>query len=48
MSIYGDCFYQEFQLLAAEGRVALYKNPRGSRGYSENYDDLTTFMEYAG
>jgi len=48
MSVYGECIYQEFQLLAAEGHVALYTNPRGSRGYGEDYDNLTTFMEYAG
>lgn len=36
-SIYGDGFFQEFQLLAAEGYSVIYTNPRGSAGYEEQY-----------
>jgi dipeptidyl aminopeptidase/acylaminoacyl peptidase len=40
MSIYGDAMYHEFQLLAAEGCVVLYTNPRGSGGYGEEYAEV--------
>ena len=36
-SIYGDTIFLEFQLLAADGHVVLYTNPRGSAGYGEEY-----------
>ena len=36
-SVYGDCMYQEFHLLAADGYVVIYTNPRGSGGYDEAY-----------
>jgi len=36
-SIYGDTIFIEFQLLAADGHVVLYTNPRGSGGYGEEY-----------
>jgi len=36
-SIYGSTMFLEFQLLAAEGHVVLYTNPRGSGGYGEEY-----------
>lgn len=32
---YGWAFFHEFQLLAAQGYVVVYSNPRGSKGYGE-------------
>ncbi|NLW16049.1 MAG: S9 family peptidase [Firmicutes bacterium] len=34
---YGYAFMHEFQLLAAKGYGVLYTNPRGSRGYGEEF-----------
>ncbi|MGQ9736492.1 MAG: prolyl oligopeptidase family serine peptidase [Armatimonadota bacterium] len=34
---YGWAFFHEFQLLAAQGYVVVYANPRGSKGYGEAY-----------
>ncbi|HJP83436.1 MAG TPA: S9 family peptidase [Fimbriimonadaceae bacterium] len=34
---YGWAFFHEFQLLAAQGYVVVYTNPRGSKGYGEQY-----------
>lgn len=34
---YGWAFFHEFQVLAAQGYVVVYTNPRGSKGYGENY-----------
>lgn len=34
---YGWVFFQEFQVLAAQGYVVVYTNPRGSKGYGEAY-----------
>ncbi|MBC8063563.1 MAG: S9 family peptidase [Chlorobia bacterium] len=34
---YGWAFFHEFQLLAAQGYVVVYTNPRGSKGYGENF-----------
>jgi dipeptidyl aminopeptidase/acylaminoacyl peptidase len=34
---YGNSFMHEFQLLAAQGYVVLYGNPRGSTGYGEKF-----------
>jgi dipeptidyl aminopeptidase/acylaminoacyl peptidase len=34
---YGNYFSHEFQLLAAEGYVVLYTNPRGSTGYGYDF-----------
>lgn len=34
---YGWGFFHEFQLLAAEGYVVVYSNPRGSKGYGEAF-----------
>ncbi len=34
---YGWALFHEFQLLAAAGYVVVYTNPRGSKGYGENY-----------
>jgi dipeptidyl aminopeptidase/acylaminoacyl peptidase len=35
--VYGDGMFHEFQVLAAEGYVVIYTNPRGSGGYGEAY-----------
>jgi len=32
---YGDCFFHEFQVLAAQGYAVFFSNPRGSKGYGE-------------
>ena len=34
---YGWVFFQEFQVLAAQGYVVVYSNPRGSKGYGEAF-----------
>ena len=34
---YGWAFFHEFQLLAAQGYVVVYSNPRGSKGYGEKF-----------
>lgn len=34
---YGWTFFHEFQLLAAQGYVVVYSNPRGSKGYGEEF-----------
>lgn len=34
---YGWAFFHEFQLLAASGYVVVYSNPRGSKGYGEEF-----------
>jgi dipeptidyl aminopeptidase/acylaminoacyl peptidase len=34
---YGESFMHEFQLLAANGYVVYFCNPRGSQGYGENH-----------
>lgn len=39
-SNYGDRFYIEKQLMAAEGYVVLYTNPRGSTSYGEKFSQL--------
>ncbi len=36
-AIYGNSMYHEFQILASEGYVVFYTNPRGSGGYTEAY-----------
>jgi dipeptidyl aminopeptidase/acylaminoacyl peptidase len=36
-SVYGDGLFHEFQILATEGYVVFYTNPRGSAGYGEDY-----------
>ncbi len=35
--MYAEAFMHEFQLLAANGYVVLYTNPRGSSGYGEEF-----------
>jgi dipeptidyl aminopeptidase/acylaminoacyl peptidase len=34
---YGETFFHEFQLLAAEGFTVFYSNPRGSKGYGRDF-----------
>lgn len=34
---YGYLFFTEFQLLAAQGYVVVYSNPRGSKGYGRDH-----------
>lgn len=34
---YGRAFFHEFQVMAAEGYVVVYTNPRGSKGYGEDW-----------
>ncbi|MER1985651.1 MAG: S9 family peptidase [Solibacillus sp.] len=38
-AMYGNTFFHEMQLLAAEGYGVLYMNPRGSHGYSQAFVD---------
>jgi acylaminoacyl-peptidase len=36
-ALYGVPFFHEFQVLAANGYVVFYSNPRGSKGYGEEH-----------
>lgn len=38
---YGEAFFHEFQLLAAQGFVVVYTNPRGSQGYGQRFTSAT-------
>ena len=38
---YGNAFFHEFQVLAAEGYGVVYLNPRGSQGYGERFTAAT-------
>lgn len=38
-TMYGNSFFHEMQLLAAQGYGVLYVNPRGSHGYSQQFVD---------
>ncbi len=38
---YGEAFFHEFQLLAAEGFAIVYTNPRGSQGYGQRFTAAT-------
>jgi dipeptidyl aminopeptidase/acylaminoacyl peptidase len=38
---YGNAFFHEFQLLAAEGYGVIYLNPRGSQGYGQAFTAAT-------
>ncbi|OCS91678.1 S9 family peptidase [Caryophanon latum] len=38
-TMYGNSFFHELQLLAAQGYGVLYTNPRGSHGYSQMFVD---------
>lgn len=46
-SMYGIQFRHDFQVLAANGYVVLYTNPRGSTGYGQEWGNLIQF-EYPG
>jgi dipeptidyl aminopeptidase/acylaminoacyl peptidase len=39
MAMYGQSFFFEFQLLAANGYAVVYVNPRGSTGYGRHFSD---------
>jgi dipeptidyl aminopeptidase/acylaminoacyl peptidase len=36
-AMYGVGFFHEFQLLAAQGYAVFFSNPRGSKGYGQNF-----------
>ena len=36
-AMYGNTYFNEFQILAAEGFAVLYVNPRGSHGYGQKF-----------
>lgn len=36
---YGEAYFHEFQVLAAQGYLVLYTNPRGSQGYGQEFGD---------
>ncbi|MCD8511126.1 MAG: S9 family peptidase [Bacillus sp. (in: Bacteria)] len=36
-AMYGNTFFHELQLLAANGYMVMYSNPRGSHGYGQTY-----------
>lgn len=38
---YGEAFFHEFQVLAAEGFTIVYTNPRGSQGYGQRFTAAT-------
>lgn len=38
---YGEAFFHEFQLLAAQGFAIVYVNPRGSQGYGQAFTAAT-------
>ena len=40
-SAYGNAFFHEFQVLAAEGYGVVYLNPRGSQGYGQRFTAAT-------
>jgi dipeptidyl aminopeptidase/acylaminoacyl peptidase len=40
-SMYGHAFFHEMQLMAAQGHVVLFTNPRGSAGYGETFMSCT-------
>uniref|UniRef100_A0A831X0D1 Acyl-peptide hydrolase n=1 Tax=Thermorudis peleae TaxID=1382356 RepID=A0A831X0D1_9BACT len=40
-AMYGNVYFHEFQLLAAQGYVVLYTNPRGSQGYGQQFLSCT-------
>lgn len=47
ISNYGDRFSPEMQLLAADGYVVFYPNPRGSTSYGEEFGNLL-YHDYPG
>jgi len=38
-AMYGNTYFNEFQILAAQGFAVLYTNPRGSHGYGQKFVD---------
>ena len=46
-AMYGQTFFHEMQLLAAQGYVVLYTNPRGSHGYGQKFVDAVR-ADYGG
>lgn len=46
-AMYGQSFFHEMQLLAAQGYVVLYTNPRGSHGYGQEFVDAVR-TDYGG
>ena len=38
-AMYGNSYFNEFQILAAQGFAVLYTNPRGSHGYGQTFVD---------
>ncbi|WP_163971404.1 S9 family peptidase [Oceanobacillus halotolerans] len=46
-AMYGQSFFHEMQLLAAQGYVVLYTNPRGSHGYGQKFVDAVR-SDYGG
>jgi len=38
-AMYANCYFNEFQILAAQGFAVLYTNPRGSHGYGQKFVD---------
>lgn len=38
---YGEAFFHEFQVLAAEGFALVFTNPRGSQGYGQRFTSAT-------
>lgn len=46
-AMYGQTFFHEIQLLAAQGYVVLYTNPRGSHGYGQTFVDACR-SDYGG
>lgn len=36
-ALYGNSFFHEFQVLAANGYIVFYSNPHGSQGYGERF-----------
>ncbi len=39
---YGGAYFHEFQLLAAQGNIVMFTNPRGSQGYGQEFLDAIT------
>jgi dipeptidyl aminopeptidase/acylaminoacyl peptidase len=39
--MYANAYFHEFQLLAAQGYVVVYGNPRGSQGYGNDFSSCT-------
>ncbi len=40
-AMYANAYFHEFQLLAAQGYVVVYGNPRGSQGYGSGFSSCT-------